>query len=139
MKEENDNLQVEELADKIKNIKAINEAQAYLDNMESQYNELDRKNQSQKEEINRINGELGEVFDNIQNLEEIQKKLVEEREEKEAKLQEIKEASVKNKDFKVRMSMCDQEEKYMGEELERIGAQNKLMEQDKKELTRHRD
>ena len=43
------------------------------------------------------------------------------------------------KDFKVKMSMFEHEEKYMAEELEKITAQNRLMEIDKIELTRHRD
>ena len=43
------------------------------------------------------------------------------------------------KNLKVRISLFEQEEKYMGEEIERIGVQNKLMERDKQELSFHRD
>lgn len=43
------------------------------------------------------------------------------------------------KDLKVKMSLFEQEEKYMLEELDRIAAQNKLMDKDSKELAYHRD
>lgn len=37
------------------------------------------------------------------------------------------------------MSISEHEEKYMADQLEKITAQNMLMEKDKVELTRHRD
>ena len=39
----------------------------------------------------------------------------------------------------MRISLFEQEEKYIGEELERVSVQNKLMERDKKELTYHKE
>ena len=43
------------------------------------------------------------------------------------------------KDLKVRMSLFEQEERYMAEEIQRITLQNKLMARDKKELAYHKE
>lgn len=43
------------------------------------------------------------------------------------------------KNLKVRMSLFEQEEKYIAEEIERVNLQNGLMEKDKKELEFHKN
>ena len=63
-------------------------------------------------------------------MEELQKSLVEEREGKEKMLEDLTSAKEKSKDFRVKSSLFEHEEKYIKEELERINKQNKLMEDD---------
>lgn len=132
-------IKVEDMKAQITNLKAIDEAEEYLQSLETHYNDLDEKNQSQKDQIATINAELTEVFDQIQSLDEQQRTQAEEREQKEKELETAQQLPEIAKNLKVRISLFEQEEKYIGEELERVSVQNKLMERDKKELTYHKE
>jgi len=70
IKRANAELRIEELEAQLNNVKAINEAEEYLETLERHYQDLDTKNESQKEQITAINQELTAVFEEIGGLEQ---------------------------------------------------------------------
>ena len=74
----------------------------------------------QKEEISNINKELEQVLTEMEQVEESGRLMRDERRLKESKLEVVNELPDTNKKLRVQMSLLDQEERYINEEIDRI-------------------
>ena len=74
----------------------------------------------QKEEILNINKELEQVLTEMEQVEESGRLMRDERRLKESKLEVVNELPDTNKKLRVQMSLLDQEERYINEEIDRI-------------------
>ena len=82
---------------------------------------------------------MEDVLTEMEQVEDAGKLMREQRRVNESKLENTNELPDTMKKLRVQMSLLDQEENYIQEEIDRITNQNNLMEKDKEELTNFRD